>query len=99
MIEPLPFTFTHDHEHRLDTEMKPRMNYGNAAPGLYESMDCLDQYLSATKYGERVALHFSEKEMSDLTLAIAAVNAWNRQSIAARLVPGGYEPAVAAASA
>jgi len=46
-----------------------------------------------------VALHFSEKEMSDLTLAIAAVNAWNRQSIAARLVPGGYEPAVAAASA
>ena len=37
--------------------------------------------------------------MSDLTLAIAAINAWNRLSIAARLVPGGYEPAVAAASA
>ena len=34
---------------------------------------------------------FSEKELADLTLAIAAINAWNRLSIAARLVPGGYQ--------
>jgi len=37
--------------------------------------------------------HFSEKELSDLTLAVAAINAWNRLSIAARIVPGGYQPA------
>jgi len=37
--------------------------------------------------------HFSEKELSDLTLAIAAINAWNRLSIAARLRPGAYQPA------
>ena len=37
--------------------------------------------------------HFSEKELSDLTLAVATINAWNRLSIAARLVPGAYEPA------
>jgi AhpD family alkylhydroperoxidase len=36
---------------------------------------------------------FSEKELADLTLAIATVNAWNRLSIAARLTPGAYQPA------
>jgi alkylhydroperoxidase family enzyme len=35
----------------------------------------------------------SERELGDLTLAVAAINAWNRLSIAARLVPGGYQPA------
>jgi AhpD family alkylhydroperoxidase len=37
--------------------------------------------------------HFSEKELSDLTLAVAAINAWNRLSIASRIVPGGYQSA------
>jgi AhpD family alkylhydroperoxidase len=36
---------------------------------------------------------FSEKELADLTLAVAAINAWNRLSIAARLHPGTYQPA------
>ena len=42
---------------------------------------------------EEVRPHFTEKELCDLTLAIAAINAWNRLSISARLVPGGYKPA------
>ena len=42
---------------------------------------------------EEVSPHFSEKELSDLTLAVATINAWNRLSISARLVPGGYRPA------
>lgn len=37
---------------------------------------------------EEVRQHFSEKELSDLTLALATINAWNRLSISARLVPG-----------
>jgi AhpD family alkylhydroperoxidase len=37
--------------------------------------------------------HFSETELSDLTLAVASINAWNRLSIASRIVPGGYQPA------
>ena len=41
---------------------------------------------------------FSEKELCDLTLAVAAINAWNRLSIAARLVPGAYQPAKAEAA-
>ena len=153
--------------------MKTRLNYGKAAPGVYEAMDALDQYLSRCSlddkllnlvrlrasqingcaycvdmhwkdlrasgepeqrlYGldawrespyyrerERAALtwteavtlvaedhvpdavyeearqHFNERELSDLTLAIAAINAWNRLSIAARLTPGTYQPAAAA---
>jgi AhpD family alkylhydroperoxidase len=35
---------------------------------------------------------FSEKELADLTLAVATINAWNRLSIAARLTPGLYQP-------
>lgn len=35
---------------------------------------------------------FSEKELSDLTLAVAGINAWNRLSIAGRLTPGTYQP-------
>ena len=42
---------------------------------------------------EDVRPHFSERELSDLTLAVATINAWNRLSIAARLVPGAYQPA------
>jgi AhpD family alkylhydroperoxidase len=42
---------------------------------------------------EEVRPHFSEKELGDLTLAVATINAWNRLAIAARLVPGGYQPA------
>src|SRR5262245_3144560 len=39
---------------------------------------------------------FTDKELSDLTLAIATINAWNRLSIAARLTPGAYQPQKAA---
>jgi AhpD family alkylhydroperoxidase len=37
--------------------------------------------------------YFSDRELGDLTLVVATINAWNRLSIAARLVPGGYQPA------
>jgi alkylhydroperoxidase family enzyme len=37
--------------------------------------------------------HFDDRELCDLTLAVATINAWNRLSIASRLVPGTYQPA------
>lgn len=40
---------------------------------------------------ERVRAEFSEKELADLTLAVAAINAWNRLAISARVTPGTYE--------
>jgi AhpD family alkylhydroperoxidase len=43
---------------------------------------------------EEARAHFSAKELSDLTLAVAAINAWNRLCIAARIEPGGYQPAL-----
>ena len=36
---------------------------------------------------------FSEKEIVDLTWAIAAINTWNRMAIAFRAEPGHYRPA------
>ena len=152
--------------------MKARLNYAKVAPGVYDAMDALDQYLATCGleesllhlvrlrasqingcaycldqhwkdlraigegeqrlysldawrecpyYSEReqaalawteavtnltsghvsdavheaVRPHLNEKELSDLTLAVAAINAWNRLSIAARLAPGAYVPKVA----
>lgn len=42
---------------------------------------------------EEARKHFSEKELSDLTVAVAVINAWNRLLIAGRAVPGTYQPA------
>jgi AhpD family alkylhydroperoxidase len=156
--------------------MKARLNYGKAAPGVYDAMEGLDQYVQecgleksllllvqlrasqingcaycldmhwkdlraigegeqrlysldawrecpyytdreraaltwteavtritegrvAEAVYEEVRSHFSEKELSDLTLAVAAINAWNRLSIAARLTPGAYQPVLPASVA
>jgi AhpD family alkylhydroperoxidase len=150
--------------------MKTRLDYAKVAPGVYDAMDALDQYLqrsglerslilltqlrasqingcaycidmhwkdlraigeseqrlcsldawrecpyytarerAALAWAESVtlvanghvpdAVHeearsaFDEKELANLTLAVATINAWNRLSIAARLVPGTYQPA------
>jgi AhpD family alkylhydroperoxidase len=42
---------------------------------------------------EHARKHFSEKELADLTLAVAAINAWNRLAISGRTEPGSYKPA------
>ena len=40
---------------------------------------------------EHARQHFTEKELVDLTLAIVAINGWNRLAIAFRKVPGTYQ--------
>jgi AhpD family alkylhydroperoxidase len=63
------------------TEAVTQISRGHVPDGVYES----------------VRPHFSEKELADLTLAVATINAWNRLSIAGRAVPGTYQvPAKAA---
>jgi len=42
---------------------------------------------------ERVRAQLSEKELSDLTFEIMAINGWNRASIAFRAVPGSADKA------
>lgn len=39
---------------------------------------------------ERVRAQFSEDELAHLSLAIVAINGWNRLNVAARTVAGGY---------
>ena len=41
---------------------------------------------------EEARRHFSEKELVDLTLALIAINGWNRLSISFRTLPGTYQP-------
>ncbi len=41
---------------------------------------------------ERVRREFSEDELAHLSLAVVAINGWNRLNVAARTVPGGYVP-------
>ncbi len=45
-----------------------------------------------------VRQHFSEAELVNLSLAIVAINGWNRLSISLRAEVGGYQPAKPAAS-
>ena len=46
---------------------------------------------------EEIRRQFSEKEIADLTLAVAAINAWNRLAISGRAEPGTYKPVKAEA--
>jgi len=41
---------------------------------------------------ERVRQYFSDKELVDLTMAVIAINGWNRLAIAFQSVPGSYQP-------
>ncbi|WP_027209972.1 carboxymuconolactone decarboxylase family protein [Burkholderia sp. WSM2232] len=42
---------------------------------------------------ESVRTQFSEKELSDLTYEVMAINAWNRANVAFRTVPGSADKA------
>ncbi len=42
---------------------------------------------------EQVRRHFSEQELVDLTLAVVAINGWNRIAISFGTEPGTYQPA------
>lgn len=43
---------------------------------------------------ERAKQQFSEEELVNLTLAVIAINGWNRIAISFRMVPGEYQPVV-----
>lgn len=41
---------------------------------------------------ERAHQYFGDKELIDLTMAVIAINGWNRLAIAFQSVPGTYQP-------
>ena len=43
--------------------------------------------------------HFSDAELVDLTMAVIAINAWNRVAVSFRVEPGSYVPPARAAAA
>ena len=55
-----------------------------------ESLTLVSETRVPDEVYERVREQFSEDELVHLSLAIVAINGWNRLNIAARTVPGGY---------
>jgi hypothetical protein len=47
---------------------------------------------------EEVRRHFSERETVDLTMAVIAINMWNRLAVSTRTETGSYQPRKAALS-
>jgi len=47
---------------------------------------------------EQARAQFGEEELANLTLAVVAINGWNRLNIAFRTEPGGYQPGMFAAA-
>jgi AhpD family alkylhydroperoxidase len=64
-----------------------------------EALTLISQTHAPDDVFERVSAHFSEKEIVDLTYAIANINSLNRLAIAVRAVPGTYQPAKKTATA
>jgi len=63
--------------------MQARVEYWKVAP---------DGHVPDDVY-ELARRHFNERELVDLTMAVVAINAWNRLAISFRQVPGSYRPA------
>lgn len=55
-----------------------------------EALTLITQGHASDEVYEAVRPHFTEKELSDLTIAIGLINTWNRLSISARKEPGKY---------
>src|SRR5580700_9601853 len=73
--EESPYYTDRERAALLWTEAVTRLDHGHVPDSVYDS----------------VRPHFSEKELADLTLAIAAINSWNRLAIASRTIPGLYK--------
>ena len=61
-----------------------------AALELTEALTLVAERGVSDEVFDRAKQHFSENEIAHLSLAIVAINGWNRLNVAARTVPGGY---------
>jgi AhpD family alkylhydroperoxidase len=69
-----------------------------AALAWTEALTLITQGHAPDAVYEEVRAQFSEKELCDLSLAVATINAWNRLAISSRTVPGGHQPQSAKAA-
>ena len=63
-----------------------------AALAWTEAITLISQKQSMDSLYEEVRKRFTEEEIVNLTLAIVAINGWNRLAIGFRAVPGEYQP-------
>jgi AhpD family alkylhydroperoxidase len=56
-----------------------------------EALTLISQNHAPDDLYKRVRQHFNESELINLTLAINAINSWNRLAISFRAVPGTYQ--------
>ncbi|WP_239074470.1 carboxymuconolactone decarboxylase family protein [Streptomyces sp. SID10853] len=63
-----------------------------AAIELTEAITVLTDGFVPDEVYAHAAEHFDETELAQLIAAITVINAWNRFSVTARLVPGHYTP-------
>ena len=63
-----------------------------AALAWAESVTLVGETRVSDEVFERASKEFSEPELIDLTLAVIAINGWNRLNIAFRTEAGGYQP-------
>ena len=62
-----------------------------------EALTLISQNNVPDELYERVRKQFTEAELINLSLAIVAINGWNRLAIPFRAVPGSYERSSSAA--
>lgn len=62
-----------------------------AALAWTEAVTNLKEGHVSTAVYQSVKPHFTDKELADLTGAVATINAWNRLAISARTLPGTYQ--------
>jgi AhpD family alkylhydroperoxidase len=63
-----------------------------AALAWTEAVTRLDQGHVPDEVYETARSQFSERELVDLTMAVVAINGWNRLSVSMRSAVGGYQP-------
>ena len=64
-----------------------------------ESLTLISQNHVPDELYERVRKQFNEEELANLSLAVVAINGWNRLAISFRSVAGTYQPKATTATA
>lgn len=85
-----PLRLYHVATWRESTLFSPRER---AALAWTEALTKLPEHGVPDEIYERVRTQFNEKELSDLTFAVMAINGWNRANVAFRTVPGSADKA------
>jgi len=57
-----------------------------------EALTLISEFDVSDDLYQRTLQHFTEAELANLTLAVVAINGWNRIAISFRAEPGSYQP-------